>query len=77
MVYLGYAGWTQDQLRKEVELGAWFFFPAETSTVFNPDPDSLWPEMIRKTELQLASSEPGDADPRTGAGQAADPSHKP
>jgi putative AlgH/UPF0301 family transcriptional regulator len=56
--YLGYAGWTQDQLRMEVELGAWFIFPADASTVFNRDPDSLWREMIRKTELQLARSEP-------------------
>ena len=72
-VYLGYAGWTQDQLRQEVGLGAWFIFPAETSTVFNADPDSLWLEMIRKTELQLVRSEPGDADPRTGVAQVADP----
>ena len=57
-VYLGYAGWTQDQLRMEVELGAWFIFPAEASTVFNWDPNSLWLEMIRKTELQLARSDP-------------------
>jgi putative transcriptional regulator len=56
-VYLGYAGWTQEQLQKEVELGAWFVFPAETGTVFNADPDSLWQEMIRKTEMQLARSE--------------------
>ena len=28
------------------------------ATVFNADPDSLWLEMIRKTELQLALSEP-------------------
>ncbi len=58
-VYLGYAGWNRDQLQKEVELGAWFIFPAEASTVFNAAPDSLWQEMIRKTELQLARSEPG------------------
>jgi putative transcriptional regulator len=56
-VYLGYAGWTQEQLQKEVEVGAWFIFPAEASTVFNVDPDSLWPEMIRKTELQFALNE--------------------
>jgi putative AlgH/UPF0301 family transcriptional regulator len=62
-VYLGYAGWTQDQLRQEVELGAWFVFPAEAGTVFNADPDSLWPEMIRKTEMQMARSESGDRDP--------------
>lgn len=53
-VYLGYAGWTQDQLRQEVELGAWFVFPAEAGTVFKADPDALWPEMIRKTEMQYA-----------------------
>lgn len=59
-VYLGYAGW--DQLRREVELGAWFVFPAETGTVFNADPDSLWLEMIRKTEMQMARSEAGEGD---------------
>jgi len=64
-VYLGYAGWNKDQLQKEVELGAWFIFPADASTVFNSDPDSLWPQMIRKTELKLAGSEPADADQRT------------
>jgi putative AlgH/UPF0301 family transcriptional regulator len=53
-VYLGYAGWTQEQLRQEVELGAWFIFPGEAGTVFNADPEALWPEMIRKTELQYA-----------------------
>lgn len=57
-VYLGYAGWTQAQLQQEVGLGAWFIFPAEASTVFNSDPNSLWDEMIRKTELQMARSEP-------------------
>lgn len=53
-VYLGYAGWTQDQLQKEVDLGAWFIFPAEANTVFNSHPDSLWQQMIHKTELQSA-----------------------
>src|SRR5215472_5975807 len=45
-VYLGYAGWKNDQLRKEVGLGAWFIFPAETGAVFNSDPGSLWLRMI-------------------------------
>ena len=57
-VYLGYAGWTQDQLRTEVQSGAWFVFPADTATVFDSDPDSLWLQMIQKTELQLAKTEP-------------------
>ena len=55
-VYMGYAGWTQDQLRAEVKLGAWFVFPADTDTVFNSDPDSLWKQMIEKTELLMAKT---------------------
>jgi putative AlgH/UPF0301 family transcriptional regulator len=51
--YLGYAGWNTVQLQKEVELGAWFIFPADAGTVFNADPDSLWSNMIQKTELKL------------------------
>lgn len=57
-VYLGYAGWTNEQLRKEVALGAWFIFQADAGTVFDSDPDSLWSQMIRKTERKLAGSEP-------------------
>jgi len=61
-VYLGYSGWTIDQLKKEVELGSWFIFPADAGAVFNADPDSLWPQMIRKTELELAVRTLGDGD---------------
>jgi putative AlgH/UPF0301 family transcriptional regulator len=61
-VYLGSAGWTNDQLRKEVELGAWFIFQADAGTVFDSDPDSLWSQMIQKTELKSAGSGPADAD---------------
>ena len=66
-VYLGYAGWTNDQLRTEVKLGAWFIFPADSATVFNSDPDSVWSQMIRKTELKLAESEPADTAQRHSA----------
>jgi putative AlgH/UPF0301 family transcriptional regulator len=61
-VYLGSAGWTNDQLRKEVELGAWFIFQADAGTVFDSDPDLLWSQMIQKTELKSAGSGPADAD---------------
>ena len=68
-VYLDDAGWTNDQLQKEVELGAWFIFPADTGAVFNSDPDSLRPQMIRKTELKFARSEQASADPWTHDGE--------
>jgi putative AlgH/UPF0301 family transcriptional regulator len=55
-VYLGYAGWSTDQLRNEVRLGGWFIFPADKQTVFNEKPDFLWRQMIKKTELEMARS---------------------
>jgi putative AlgH/UPF0301 family transcriptional regulator len=60
-VYLGYAGWSDDQLRNEVQLGAWFIFQGDEEAIFNSDPDSLWRLMIQKTELKLATSEPAPA----------------
>ena len=57
-VYLGYAGWSPAQLRMEVEVGAWFIFQADAKTVFDADPDSMWLEMIQKTELKFARVEP-------------------
>ena len=53
-VYLGYAGWTTEQLRNEIKLGGWFIFQADDQTVFNANPDSLWRQMIKKTELKVA-----------------------
>ncbi len=60
-VYLGYAGWAQNQLRMEVAQGAWFIFQPDAQTVFSSDPDSLWPQMIRKTELELALNQSPNA----------------
>jgi len=60
-VYLGYAGWSNEQLKKEVELGAWFIFPGDATTIFNSDPESLWPKMIGKTELEMAANDPANA----------------
>lgn len=57
-VYLGYAGWNRDQLQREVELGSWFIFPADANVVFSSDPDSLWRQMIRETELKFAGNRP-------------------
>jgi putative transcriptional regulator len=55
-VYLGYAGWASGQLRREVELGAWYIFPADAGLVFASDPDSVWTALVSRAELQVASS---------------------
>lgn len=53
-VYCGYAGWTNEQLKHEVDLGMWYIFHADTGMVFDADPDSLWLRMIKKSEQQVA-----------------------
>jgi putative transcriptional regulator len=54
-VYAGYAGWTRKQLEAEVEIGAWFIFPADPSTVFATNPDALWQHFIARTEERIAA----------------------
>jgi putative AlgH/UPF0301 family transcriptional regulator len=58
-VFLGYAGWGPGQLEHEVELGAWHILPADAASVFDADPDSVWPRLIRRTELRIARVGPG------------------
>jgi putative transcriptional regulator len=53
-IYAGYSGWTPSQLRGEVELGAWFIFPADLGTVFAANPQSLWQRFIERTEDRVA-----------------------
>ncbi len=56
-VFMGYAGWTHDQLHKEVELGAWSILQADIGSVFDSNPESLWLRMIRKTEEKRAQTQ--------------------
>ncbi len=55
-VYTGYAGWTGPQLEHEVDLGAWYIFRGDASLLFDADPESVWPKLIRKTEQRVAST---------------------
>jgi putative transcriptional regulator len=53
-VLLGYAGWSAPQLRHELELGGWYIFPGNASTVFDADPGSIWNRLIVKTDTRMA-----------------------
>jgi len=61
-VYVGYAGWDNDQLRKEVQRGSWFIFQGDIQSVFDSHPGSLWRQLIQKTELKLAATDPHPLD---------------
>lgn len=52
--YLGYAGWGAGQLEHEIALGGWQLLPADAASVFHSDPDSVWPRLIKRTEMRVA-----------------------
>jgi len=57
-IYVGYCGWTEGQLQREVKLGAWYIFPATTDLVFNAEANSVWQRLIALTEQQIAQFRP-------------------
>ncbi len=57
--YLGYAGWGPGQLESEMEAGAWRVIPANSNTVFDGAPESLWDRVVRGLDLTLAKAVTG------------------
>jgi putative transcriptional regulator len=53
-VYAGYAGWGAGQLQAEIDEGAWYVVPAETSDPFSAEPGRLWPAVLRRQGGELA-----------------------
>jgi putative transcriptional regulator len=47
-VFAGHAGWGPGQLEAELEEGSWIVEPALEDDVFNPDPERLWSEVLRR-----------------------------
>jgi putative transcriptional regulator len=47
-VYAGHSGWGPGQLQAEIARGGWHVLPADAATVFETDPSSIWPELIKR-----------------------------
>jgi putative AlgH/UPF0301 family transcriptional regulator len=45
--YAGLVSWAPEELRAEVELGAWYVMDAESEAVFRKDKSGLWEEFVR------------------------------
>jgi putative transcriptional regulator len=46
-VYVGYTGWSAEQLQSEVQRGLWHVLAADAHAVFDPAPEQVWPRLIR------------------------------
>jgi putative transcriptional regulator len=57
-VYAGYAGWSAEQLEREVRQHVWRVIDGDASIVFDDDPLTLWRRMLARAESVLASSAP-------------------
>ena len=63
-VYVGYAGWGAGQLDRETATGAWHVLEGTGDIVFDPDPDTTWQRLIRRTE-GLSVERTSEPDART------------
>ena len=53
-IFAGYAGWSPGQLEDEIDEGAWYVVPAESSDVFTAEPAALWRTVLRRQPGELA-----------------------
>lgn len=63
-VFAGYAGWSADQLEREIEEGSWYVVESEARDPFVDDPQTLWRAVLRRQpgELAFVASFPEDPD---------------
>jgi putative transcriptional regulator len=63
-VFLGYAGWTADQLEGEIAEGAWFVVDGLAEDVTDADPETLWKRVLQRQAGKLAMFAHFPLDPR-------------
>ncbi len=61
-VFVGYAGWSADQLEAEVAAGDWYVLEALPGDATTPEPDQLWRRVLRRQggTLAIVSTFPED-----------------
>lgn len=61
-IFAGYAGWGEEQLRGEIEQGAWYVVPGTAADAFRADTTHLWRDVLRRQPGELAwlSTRPAD-----------------
>jgi putative transcriptional regulator len=70
-LYLGCAGWGAGQLDAELARGGWRILPGEAPIVFDPSPETVWPELIERSTVhwtELRPPVPGPVETVTGSG---------
>lgn len=50
---LGYAGWSAEQLERELARGDWFTVPADAELIFADDPEATWERAVARRGIDL------------------------
>jgi putative transcriptional regulator len=53
-LYVGYSGWSEGQLEKEMEEGSWLVTDATPHLLFDTKPEDIWKEAIRQLGKEYA-----------------------
>jgi putative transcriptional regulator len=61
-IFAGYAGWSPGQLEDEMKRDTWMTHPASLELVFHPDPEQLWPAILKEKgwKYKLIAESPED-----------------
>jgi putative transcriptional regulator len=61
-IFAGYAGWSPGQLEDEMKRDMWMTHPASLELVFHPDPEQLWPAILKEKgwKYKLIAESPED-----------------
>lgn len=54
-IYAGHAGWAPGQLQDEIARGGWWVTPADVKTIFDRDPATVWPELVKRLSTRRTS----------------------
>ena len=61
-IFAGYAGWSPGQLDEEMKRDTWMTHPASLELVFHPQPEQLWPNILKEKgwKYKLIAESPED-----------------
>jgi len=62
-IFAGYAGWSPGQLDEEMKRDTWMTHPASLELVFHPQPEQLWPTILKKKGWKYKLIAEGPEDP--------------
>ena len=69
-LYSGYAGWAPGQLQHEIDLGGWRLINAESSVIFEQEPNSIWLTLTRRLSERMVRLEQRVVSPARGSSRS-------